>query len=122
MQRDSQIPQAILEALKPLRVLARSWPGKPDGIDPSAVFRFKNKGSGGVRLRALQVPGVGWCSCWVWVAEFIAATATTESLPPQARHRAIGGFLRDKIRPTTKPSSTASRVRSTGDRTRAGGV
>ena len=105
MQRDSQIPQAILEALKPLRVLARSWPGKPDGIDPSTVFRFKNKGSGGVRLRALQVPGVGWCSCWVWVAEFFSATGMPAAVPQVGRRRKHGGFLRDKLSDAAEPTA-----------------
>jgi|JI10StandDraft_1071094.scaffolds.fasta_scaffold420379_2 hypothetical protein len=111
MQRDSQLPPEILEALKPLRVLARSWPGKPDGINPSTVFRFKNKGIGGVRLRALQAPGVGWCSCWVWVAEFFSATGIPAAVPQVGRPRRRGKLLRDKLSDPAKPASTASRVR-----------
>lgn len=111
MQRDSQLPPAILEALKPLRVLARSWPGKPDGIDPSVVFRFKNTGRGGVRLRAFNVPGVGWCSCWVWVGEFIAATGSPAAVPQVDRRRRQGEFLRDKLSDAAKPARTASSAR-----------
>lgn len=116
MQRDPHLPPAILEALKPLRVLARSWPGKPDGIDPSAVFRFRNKGSGGVRLRASKVPGVGWCSCWAWVAEFIAATGGPAAAPQEERPRRRRGFLRNRLCDAVKQSIKEPRPRPSNER------
>ena len=109
MQRDSQLPPEILEDLKPLRVLARNWPGKLGGLDPSTVFRFKNKGSGGVRLRALKVPGVGWCSCSIWVAEFFSATGMPVSVPQVERRRKQGDLLRDRLSDATKPGQRSGR-------------
>lgn len=65
----SEVP----DDLWPIAVVARRWPGKDGGISPGAVFRFAKRGRRGVLLRVLEVPGVGLCSCLLWVRDFIAA-------------------------------------------------
>lgn len=76
--------------------IARGWPGKPDGISPSAVFRLGKRGSRGIKLKLVRVPGVGLCSCFAWVIEFIDACnrgpATSES-----RKHAGARLLRDRL-------------------------
>lgn len=89
----SASPQ-LLATLVPLRVLARSWPGRPDGIDPSAVFRYARRGVRGVRLRAIRVPGAGWCSCQEWVLEFLQACNAPARSSSRAKPRR---HLRDRL-------------------------
>lgn len=81
----------VPDDLLPIAAIARAWPAKKGGVSPGLVFRFADKGRGGVVLRTLYVPGVGLCSCQQWVRDFIAACNAPE---PTQRSSATSAMAR----------------------------
>ncbi len=86
--------------------IARGWPGKPSGISPSAVFRLGKRGSGGTKLKLVRVPGVGLCSCFAWVRDFIDACNNRPG-PSGPGRRTGRRLLRERLEERVPPASHA---------------
>jgi hypothetical protein len=61
----------------------------PERVHVSGPFRWRDPGIFGVQLRAVKVPGVGWCTTRAWLVAFINAVtaARTKAERPSATHR-----------------------------------
>lgn len=58
----------------------------PDPIHISGVHRWRKDGVNGVQLRAVKVPGIGWCTTRAWLSQFIfEVTVAREAASRPAR-------------------------------------
>ena len=73
------------------------WPARDRPLALGVVYRWAQKGRRGIRLRTVEVPGVGKCTTERWIREFVEAvnapidTATSPCAPPRRR------LLRDRL-------------------------
>jgi hypothetical protein len=70
----------------------------PIRVHISLPYRWRKDGVHGVRLRAVKVPGCGWCTTREWLRQFIAevtaARAAIDARPTSPRRRRLADAFR----------------------------
>lgn len=102
LQSASQVESPSLPALISFKQVPKQLPNR---VHISAPHRWRKDGVHGVRLRAVKVPGCGWCTTREWLQQFIAdvtaASASTEAPKPSPaprRQRLANAFKASKGR------------------------
>lgn len=68
-----------LQDLIPFKEVSKHWPAP---LHVSQPHRWRKDGVRGVKLKAVVVPGCGYCTTKKWLAEFIEASQRNQGSEP----------------------------------------